>query len=58
MPYGNKAKIVVPVVHFGATVKPTVHNENKELIDEIVLASCDNLDQSDSWAFSFRSASD
>ncbi len=57
---GNKVKTVLPLVHFGATEKPTVHNESighNELINEIVLASYDNPDQRDSWAFSFRSAS-
>jgi len=51
---------VIPPVHFGATEKPTVHNERKELnalINKIVLASYDNLGQRDSWAFSFRNAS-
>ncbi len=40
IPYGNKAENVIPLVRFGATEKPTVHNERKEhneLINEIVM---------------------
>ena len=51
MPFGNKAENVVPLVHFGATKKPTAHNERKErneLINEIILASYDKRDQRDS----------
>ena len=60
IPFGNKAKKPDPSGTFRRPEKPTVHNESKEhneLINEIVLASYNNLDQRDSCAFSFRIAS-
>ena len=47
-------------VHFGASEEPSIKFESKEhneLINEIVMASQDNLSERENWAFSFQSSS-